>query len=222
MSALGPLSAANAGMRCQTAFDLEVTLVKFLTKLFDHLRLDNPTVNLAQPDGVSYDPTDREQTLVGKVAPQIVRGRIPRTVTGEIALDKIPDVPAVIIQSVSAKMTNTPAESACNRVTTKILFANYDENPDSQGYQDALNMVEAASIALMQFGPVGLDEAYVMDPPLEWHMMDAETTFPHYLAELTCDWLLQIPAPFAKDWSGQGFAIPVPGEHLEARLEAAA
>lgn len=222
MSAPGPISSANSIMRCQTAFDLEVTLVKFLTKLFDHARLDNPTVNLAQPDTVGYDPTERAQTLVAKVPPQIVRGRIPRTVTGEIVLDRLPDYPAVVVQSVSAKMTNTPAVDAGNMVTTKILFVAYDENPDSQGYQDALNMVEAAAIALMQFGPPGLDQAYPMQMPLTWNIVDPESSFPHYLAELTCDWKLTVPEPAAYDWYGQGFAIPVPGENLELRTSSAA
>jgi hypothetical protein len=41
--------------RAQSVYDLEVTLVKFLAKLFDSYRLDNPTVNLLQPDIVTFD-----------------------------------------------------------------------------------------------------------------------------------------------------------------------
>jgi hypothetical protein len=215
MTAPAPLTAQGV----ISAFDLEAALVDFLTLLFDHARLDNPTLNLAQatqpthpiapPDKplLSFDTKLRAQTLILKVPPRVVRGRVPRTVTGEIALDKLPDVPSIIVQAVSAKVANDSTI-----VTTRLLFTAYDENPDGQGYQDVLNMLEAATIALTSFGQRGIAEAYVIVLPLEWKLVEPDC-FPHYLGEMTTQWELPSGRPLP---DADTFGI-VPAEHLELR-----
>jgi hypothetical protein len=186
--------AADAHVRTKSLYDLEVTLVKFLQRIFGDYRFDNPTLNLAQQPGafpksydpdeppVSFDPTARAQTLYLKVSPRIVRGRIPRTVTGEIQVDKLPDCPAIIVQVISARV-----EIESTIVTLKIFVSAYDENPDSSGYQDVLNMIEAIALALTSFGQQGLDQAYVIQLPINWNLVEAET-FPHFIGEMTTTW----------------------------------
>jgi len=219
---------ADKGIRTQTAFDLETTIVGFLTNLFSTLRLDNPTLNLsqatsAQPDKprtmldpdqppVSYDPALRQQTLALKVAPRVLRGRIPRTVTGEIDIERLSDVPNIIVQATKARI-----EIASTLVTLRICFTSYDENPDSQGYQDVLNMIEAAAIALTQFGQAGIDKAYVIQMPIDWELYDVERSdyFPHFVGEMTTQWEL----PSARPWVELDVFSVVPGEALDVRAE---
>lgn len=217
MSAPLPITDPQWTQRAPCVYDLELTLVKFLTQLFDHARLDNPTLNFAQatrpehpimpPDQptVSYDPVERAQTLVLKVAPRVVRGRIPRTVTGEVALDRLPDCPAIIIQTVSARVQNDETI-----VTVKILFTVYDENPDSQGYQDMINLIEAAAIALTSFGQAALDATYPIVMPLEWRPLEPDC-FPHFIGEMVTQWELPSGRPLP---DAETFGI-VPAEHLE-------
>jgi len=108
---------SDLGRRAQSIYDLEKTLVGFLSRLFDSYRLDNPTLNLAQVTGpellepqivkdpddppVSYDPTERAETLFLKVPPRVERGRVPRNVTGEIMVDKLPDFPSITVQVIA-------------------------------------------------------------------------------------------------------------------------
>jgi hypothetical protein len=214
-----PVTPAESdfGRRAQSVYDLELTLVKFLNRLFaESYRLDNPTLNLAQatapsppivmdPDEVvPYDPTGRAQTLYLKTPPRVVRGRVPRTVTGEIAVDKLPDCPAILVQVVSAKVQKDETI-----VTARILVNAYDENPDSGGYQDVQNMVEAISIALTTFGQGAIDQAYPIVMPFDWKLIEADT-FPHYIAEITTEWELPSGRPMPDSESGI-----IPGERLE-------
>jgi hypothetical protein len=206
----------DTGQRALTLYDLEETLVGFLTKLLDCYRLDNPTLNLAQatrpehpitpPDQptVSYDPTERAQTLVLKVPPRVVRGRVPRTVTGEILVDRLPDFPAVIVQAISAKVQNDETI-----VTVRIFVNCYDENPDSSGYQDCQNITEAIALALTSYGQRGIDKAYVIVMPFEWKLVE-EDTFPHFVAEIVTQWELPSARPLPDPELG---FIPV--EHFE-------
>lgn len=213
----------DTGRRAQSIGDLEVTLVGFLTRLLTPYRLDNPTLNLAQatapvhpivvdPDEVvSYDPDERAQTLALKVSPRVERGRVPRTVTGEIAVDKLPDCPAVIVQAVAAKIEND-----CTHATVRILVNAYDENPDSAGYQDVQNISEAIWLALTSFGQQGIDKAYPIIMPIEWKLVEADT-FPHFISEMTTIWELPSARPLP---DSEIFGI-VPGERIELRREAA-
>jgi hypothetical protein len=205
-----PITSPDYGIRAHTAFDLEVTLVKFIKLLFDNaLRLDNAGVNFAQPADVPFDYTGRAQTLTGKVPPQVVRGRVPRTLTGELDVDKLPDVPAVIVQALGARI-----EIPQTTVSVRILANAYDENPDGGGYQDVLNMIEALAIALTSFGQGALDAAYPIVMPIEWKIVDANT-FPHFIGELTTQWELPSARPLP-DIDLAGFA---PAEDLEFKLE---
>lgn len=210
----------DTGRRAQSVYDLEETLVKFITRLFvESYRLDNPTLNLAQvtapsppivtdPDQVvPYDPTGRSQTLHLKVSPRVVRGRVPRTVTGEIALDKLPDCPAIIIQVVAAKVQNNETIA-----TVRILVSAYDENPDGGGYQDVQNMIEAIALALTSFGQAGIDQSYPIIMPFEWKLVEADC-FPHYVGEMTTEWELPSARPLP---DSETFGI-VPAEHIEFR-----
>lgn len=208
------------GRRAQSVYDLEETLVRFIDKLFsESYRLDNPTLNLAQAtqptppvvtgadEQVTYDYTERAQTLYLKVPPRVVRGRVPRTVTGEIQVDKLPDCPAIIVQCVGAKVQNDETVA-----TVKICVSAYDENPDSQGYQDVQNMVEALAIALTSFGQQGIDQAYPIIMPFEWKLNENDT-FPHFIAEITSEWELPSGRPLP---DSETFGI-VPAEHIELR-----
>jgi hypothetical protein len=218
-----PVAITNPdfGVRTITAYDLEVALVKFLKQIFDSARLDNPRVNVFQatqpehpivksPDDppVSYDPTQRAQTLFAKVPPQITRGRVPRTVTGEIDLQQLPNVPSIIIQAISGRV-----ETNSTIVEAKICVAAYDENPNGQGYQDVLNMIETATFALAAWGQKGIDDAYVIVLPMDWKLEQADT-FPHFAGEIATKWEL----PTASPLPGPG-ELNIPGEVLDFKIE---
>ena len=207
----------DLGRRAQSVYDLEKTLVGFIDNLFAlTYRLDNPTVNLAQehapdpPDQppVSYDPVERAQTLWLKVPPRVVRGRIPRTVTGEIDLGKLADFPSIIVQCIACKVMNDQTHA-----TVRVYINAYDENPDSQGYQDCQNMAEAIALAFTSFGQQGIDKAYPIVMPFDWKMVEADT-FPHYIAEMTTTWQLPSARPLP---DSEVFGI-VPAEHLDGRV----
>jgi hypothetical protein len=212
-------AASDFGIRAQSLYDLEVTLQRFLFRLFTAYRLDNPTLNLGQatqathpvqppdPPLIPFDYTERAQTLDLKVPPRIERGRVPRTVTGEIAVDRLPDCPAIIVQAVAAKV-----ETPSTIVTVRILVSAYDENPASGGYQDVLNMVEAIGIALTSFGQAAIDKAYPIIMPIEWKLVEADT-FPHFIAEMTTQWELPSGRPLP---DSETFGI-VPAEHIDLR-----
>lgn len=217
--------AEDFGRRAQSVYDLEETLARFLRKLFtDTYLLDNPTLNLAQatapthpivvdPDTVvSYDPEERAQTLMLKVPPRIVRGRVPRTVTGEIAVDQLPDCPAIIVQAVSAKIELKDSHNQM-LVTLRICVSAYDEHPNSGGYQDVLNMIEQMSAALTSFGQAGLDQAYPIVMPIEWKLVEPDC-FPHFIGEMTTMWQLPAGRPLP---DSETFGI-VPAEHLDIRM----
>ena len=195
----------DSGHRAQSIYNLEKTLAAFIDKLFtDTYRLDNPTLNLAQasvptqndqvptdPDQppVSYDYTERAQTLALKVPPRVERGRVPRTVTGEVAHDKLPDCPAIIVQAVSSKIDYTEQV-----VLVKICVSAYDEHPDSGGYQDLQNMIEVMTQNLASYGQKGIDQAYPIVLPMEWKLNETDT-FPHFIAEITCHWQMATTRP---------------------------
>jgi hypothetical protein len=211
MGAPVKLSNPDYGVRSHCVYDLEKTLVAFLKQLFDDaLRLDNPDVNFDQPDTVPFDPTERARTLVAKVPPYVVRGRVPRTVTGELDLSKVPDVPHIIVQAVSAKVN---ADQTI--VTVKLMIAVYDENPNSQGYQDVQNMIEAIAIAFTTFGQGAIDEAYPIVMPIEWQLRE-ENCFPHFIGEMQTNWQLPSGRPLP---DMETFGI-IPAEHIELRMSA--
>ena len=211
------------GRRAQSIYDLEATLVGFIKRVLTPYRLDNPTLNLAQatapdpqivedPDAVvPYDPDGRAATLKLKVPPRVVRGRVPRTVTGEIDVEKLPDCPAVIVQAVAAKIENTETTA-----TVRILVNAFDEDPDSGGYQDVQNISEAIWIALGSFGQAGIDRAYPIVMPIEWKLVEADT-FPHYIAEMTTLWTLPSPRPMPDATDKEDVFPIVPMEHAEIR-----
>jgi hypothetical protein len=207
-----PITSPDFHVRTRTPYDLEVTLVKFIRPIVEAYRFDNPTVNLAQetepehpivrdPDEppVSYDPTERAQTLAEKQPPRVERGRIPRTVTGEIASDKLPDCPSVIVQVASAR-----AEKDQTIITVKIYVCIYDENPNGGGYQDCLNVTEALVIPLTSFGQGALDKAYPLVMPIDWKLVEPDT-FPHFISEITTDWQL----PSGRPMPDRGRADPL-------------
>jgi hypothetical protein len=200
-------------------YDLERTLVAFIKQIVDSYRFDNPTLNLAQQPGafpksydpddvpVSYDVTERAKTLALKVPPRVICGCIPRTVTGEISLDKLADVPHIIVQAVSAK-----AEIQETFATVRIFVCMYDENPDGGGYQDCLNMAEAIVIALTSYGQGVIDQAYPLVMPIEWKLNENDT-FPHFLAEITTQWEMPSGRPMP-----DSSETLVPGESLDIQL----
>jgi len=224
MSAPTSLQKPDFGVRTHSVYDLEKTLVAFIKQLVEPIRLDNPTLNLAQQPGkfpkdyrpdeppVPFDPTGRAQTLALKVAPRVVRGRVPRTVTGEIAVDRLPDVPAVLVQAVAASIRLDDSHTSKD-VTVRILVNAYDENPDSGGYQDCVNIVEALEIALTSFGWAALNGAYPLIFPIDWKVVE-DDTFPHYIAEMTTHWQLPAgrPMPDIDSWT------LAPGEGLDFGL----
>jgi hypothetical protein len=223
MSAPRPITQPDLGVRTHSAYDLEKVLVAFTKQVFEEYRLDNSTLNLAQatapdprivhdPDEppVSYDPTARAQTLYLKVPPRVERGCVPRTVTGEIQVDRLPDCPAIILQATGATTITKDSHNQKTQ-TVKFWIVAYDENPNGSGYQDCLNMVEQLETALIQFRVI--DEAYPLLMPVEWRLVEADT-FPHFIVEMTTSW--QVPA--ARPWPTLAESI-IPGEHLRMGLK---
>jgi len=228
------LTKPDFGYRTSSAFFLEKSLVKFIKQLFtDTYLLDNPKVNLHQPalqemhdqppdtpyvsqpiytPPVSLDPTERAQDLTGKVPPQVVRGRMPRIVTGEIDAAQLPDFPSITLQAISGHVDKLETH-----VGVQIFFHAYDEAPASQGYQDLTNMIEVCAQALTSYGQKGIDDAYVIILPLEWRIPEAQY-FPHFIGEMQTTWLLPSarPLPDADDdmfpW--------VPAEHIDLKASA--
>jgi hypothetical protein len=217
--------------RAISAFHLEGKLVEFIRQLFtDTYLLDNPKVNqyqtaqdewhdLPQPDvpahpivppTVPYDYTGRAQSLLGKVPPMIVRGRVPRTVTGEIDPNQLPDFPSIAVQVTEGKV-----ETHETHVTVRIFFHAYDENPNSQGYQDVLTMTEVVAYALTSYGQKGIDNCYVIMLPFEWRIPEG-ITFPHFIGEMLTKWKL----PSARPLPDYDTMLPIPAEHIDLRASA--
>jgi len=224
------LTKPDFGYRTHTAFHLEKKLAAFIKQLFtDTYALDNPAVNLHQPalaelhdqppetpfaahpiytPPVSFDPTERAQTLIGKVPPQVVRGRVPRTVTGEIDAAQLPDFPSITLQAISGHVTKEETH-----VGVQIFFHAYDEDPKSQGYQDLTNMIEVVALALTSYGQKGIDDAYPIVLPLEWKIPEAQY-FPHFIGEMHTTWQL----PSARPLPDYDDLFPmVPAEHIDLR-----
>lgn len=183
----------DISIRAQSLYDLEKTLVRFVEFFIAEYRLDNPTLSLAQPDHVSLDPEERAQSVFLKVPPRVVRGRIPRTVTGEIAVDRINDWPCVIVQGISGRIAFDESV-VTHTVTVRILVGAYDENPDAQGYGDVQNVTETLANVLGSFGQAAIDRAYPIELPIDWKMVEVES-FSHFLGEITTTWTLPGPAP---------------------------
>jgi hypothetical protein len=204
----GPLTALNrdVGIRTHSIYDLEVTLVAFIKRLISGSRLDNPTVNLAQPDIVTYDPTERAQSLELKVSPRVERGDIPRIVTGEINVDKLPNVPAILVQATKGKV-----ESKSTLITVHILISAYDESPGGNAYQDCQNILDVLTTALTTFGQAAIDHAYPIVLPMEWELMKGEL-FPHAAAQLTTVWELPSARPGPDDFVG------LPSESISIKM----
>jgi hypothetical protein len=160
---------------------------------------------------VPYDPTGRAQTLYLKVPPRVVRGRIPRTVTGEILVDRLPDVPAIIVQATSARVFLADSHTQ-KAVTVRIFINAYDENPDSAGYQDCQNMAETIEMALTTAGMGALDQAYPIVLPIEWKLNENDT-FPHFIAEMTTTWQLPAGRP-----SPDLLESMIPGERIDVGM----
>ena len=214
------LTKPDTNTRAITAFHLERALVEFIAQLFtDTYVLDNPAVNFLQQTGrfpktgdpdtppVSFDPTARSQTLVGKQPPRVVRGRVPRTVTGEIDPSQLPDFPSIAVQAIKAKVHQQDTH-----VTVRIYFHAYDENPASQGYQDLTNMVEVVAYALTSYGQAGIDKRFPIILPLEWEIPDGNI-FPHYLGEMLTTWQLPSARPLPDLDNNM-----IPMEHIDVRL----
>jgi hypothetical protein len=216
-----PLVIPDFARRAQALNLLEKALVTFIENLFvDAYRLDNPGVNALQasepahpiqpPDTeqVPWDPTGRAQTLQGKVPPQVVRGAVARTVTGEIDLNQVPNVPAINVQAIKARVANDETH-----VTVRIYVTAYDENPNQSGYQDVLNMIEAMVIALTSWGQMGIDGSYPIILPMEWQLLD-NRTFPHFIGEMMTVWQL----PSARPMPDPDQTL-IPSESLEFHVE---
>lgn len=225
------LTKPDFGYRTKSAFFLEKTLRDFIEQLFTNTyMLDNPAVNLQQPawdenhdlaqepkvnpltftPPVSYDPTERAQTLQGKVPPQVVRGRVPRTVTGEIDPSKLPDFPSIAVQAVSGHVSKDQTH-----VGVHIFFHAYDEDPNSHGYQDLINMIEVVAYAFTSYGQKGIDDAYVIVLPIEWKVPE-DSLFPHYIGDMHTTWQLPSARPLP---DMDTFGI-VPAEHIDLRASA--
>lgn len=208
----------DLGVRTPTLYDLEKTLVAFIKQVVAEYRFDNPTLNLAQsaepvvtpqiysPDEppVPFDPEARAQTLALKVPPRVERGRLPRTVTGEIDAQQLSNFPSIIVQVVSGHVAIDQTT-----VTVRILVNMYDENPNSGGYQDCLNITEALAVALTSYGQGAIDQAFPIVLPIEWSLIEQDT-FPHFIAEMTTRWTLESARPMPDDQ----ITIGVPSEQF--------
>jgi len=222
------------GYRAISAYHLEKKLRQFLEQLFTNTyQLDNPAVNLQQQPAfrekhdlaqepevnpliftppVSFDPTERAQTLQGKVPPRVVRGRVPRTVTGELDPTQLPDFPSISVQTVHGHV-----EKDQTHVGVHIFFHAYDEDPNSHGYQDLVNMIEVAAYALTSYGQKGIDDAYPIILPIDW-TVPVNNFFPHYVGEMHTTWQL----PSARPLPGPDETLEriIPAEHIDLHASA--
>jgi len=116
-------------------------------------------------------------------------------------------VPSIIVQAISAKV-----ETLSTFVDLKICVAAYDENPNGQGYQDVLNMIENMVPALTSYGQKGIDESYVIVLPMEWHLIEADM-MSHFAGEIVTKWELPSARPLPDD---EMFGI-IPAEKIDLR-----
>jgi hypothetical protein len=171
-------------MNALTAFHLERTLVDFVRRIVEPVRLDNVQVNLAKD--VSFDPKERASDMTLKIPPRVTVGFLPRTVTGAIDPERLPAYPFITIRALSGRVGY--AEEIC---TVNFTIGVYDENPDRQGGQDCLNIIEAIHFDLMRFRVI--DNAFPLEPPIQWEMVDVDL-FPHFLAVMTAQFKLPVPS----------------------------
>lgn len=172
-----------------TALMLERTLAAFIKRQLEPYRLDNPQVNLVQPDEVPYDALERHRSLALKVPPTVVCGFLPKTVTGAIDPEKLPGYPFISVRATEGRADWRTATQGYDTCTASILIGAYDENPDRSGYQDCLNMIGAIKFEFIRFRVI--DQSYSIIPPLTWALVEADL-FPHFVAEMTTQWQLPL------------------------------
>jgi hypothetical protein len=188
-------------MNAITADDLEETLVKFVERLFRPDSFGTNQLAMAQPrehpafiepsPEVEDNEPGRERALRLRRPPRVVAGWIPRTVTGVIDPEHIPDYPAIIIQVVQVEYALDQALA-----TARLLIGAYDPEPDFQGFKDCLYMCEALALAFLGWRVI--DDSYSLVAPVKWSMLDIDT-FPHFFAELTTLWQLPTPNWYQSD-----------------------
>jgi hypothetical protein len=102
---------------------------------------------------------------------------------------QLPDYPSIVVQAIDGKVM-----TQSTHVTVRIFIHAYDENPDSQGYQDLTNMIETLAGYLTSWGQQAIDEAFPIILPIEWKIPDSNI-FPHFIAEMTTTWELPSARP---------------------------
>jgi len=109
---------------------IEDVLVELIKDLMNPYRLDT------EIEDIPISDIEREQTLEGKVKPEVYAGYIPLTVTGEI-LPGVVKIPSVIVQAQDSAYSWDGGSG-----TVRLLVATYSQSQNRQGYRDALNLAE--------------------------------------------------------------------------------
>jgi hypothetical protein len=181
--------------------EIELALVKFIGRLFEHARLDNEAIdNLPPEPSPAAEDMDgmgrhRIRSLWGKIAPRIYAGAIPLSITGEIDPDALPDYPSIVIAcSSGVDMFEMGA------LDVQILAGVWDRSPERAGRLDVLNMVSAMRTAFFQFPDIGGGAVLArkdQGSPFSWRMIPA--AWPHFFGLLTVTFQIGVPEPFTRN-----------------------
>src|SRR6516164_7265676 len=74
------------------------------------------------------------------------------------------------------------------------MFNVYDESPEGHGLHDLLILTEMVGYELAASGQDAIARSFPIILPVNWKLIEA-ATFPHYLAEMTTNWSMQVAAP---------------------------
>lgn len=176
--------------------EIELAIVRFISRLFEHARLDNQAIDNLPPEPTPYtEDADglgrhRIRSLWGKLAPRIYAGTIPLSITGDIDPDALPDYPAIVVACSQADYTYE-----MGALDAQILAGVWDRSPERAGRLDVLNIMSALRTAFFQFdidgGPVLARKD--QGAPLTWRIIPA--AWPHFFGLMTVTFQDATPEP---------------------------
>ena len=173
--------------------EIELAIVRFVGRLFEHARLDNEAIDKLPPEPEDPDGFGRERirSLSGKLAPRIYAGAIPLSITGEIDPDALPDYPAIVIAAAGADYTFD-----LGKLDVQILAGVWDRSPERAGRLDVLNIMSALRTAFFQFPDIGGGPILARKDqggPLNWRIVPA--AWPHFFGLMTVTFQDATPEP---------------------------
>ena len=179
---------------------IERAVAHFLERLFEHLRLDNETLNEIEPPP---DETERVRILTNKMAPRIFIGSVPWTITGAIPPDALPVYPSIVVAT-----ERVSSFYELGSIDIRIFAGTFDQSPDQGGRLDLLTMMETIRAALFQFGEDIGGVTRLASPsqaakPISYQMA-RENPLGYFFAEMIAIFDLATPQSFSKDpkWRG--------------------